>query len=87
MIKLDYAAMAASAVAIKAMAQTSVTITDPLAQSMGNATEKEREVMALLLRLGQQELPALFNASSDLINAVSREFRRAETAASKSFEG
>ena len=43
MIKLDYAAMAASAVAIKAMAQTSVTITDPLAQSMGNAAEKERE--------------------------------------------
>ena len=87
MIKLDYAAMAASAVAIKAMAQTSVTITDPLAQSMGNATEKEREVMALLLRLGQQELPALVNASAELINTVSREFRRAETAASKSFEG
>ena len=87
MIKLDYVAMAACAVTLKGMAQNALTLTDPLTQSMGNATEKQREVMNQLIRLGQQDIPALFNASADLLSAISQEFQRAEKAASKQFEG
>ena len=87
MIKLDYVAIAACAATIKTMAQSAVTMTDPLTQSMGSATEKQREVMNQLLQLGQQDIPALFNASADLLSAISREFQRAEKAASKQFEG
>lgn len=86
MINIDFVKVETSRTMLRMLLQETSTIADPLAQSKGSATDAEKEIIELLLRICNTDLPALFNSSEQLLAAISDEFQRTEQSIQSIFE-
>lgn len=78
MIIIDYTKLEAYKFALNQLAGKTTSISDPLTASRGKATEKEKEIIDLLLEICNTDLPALFSSSALLLDAIKEEFLKAE---------
>ena len=78
MIKIDYSNIDTSIKLLQKLSLVTASVSDPLAQSMGSATDTERAIIDLLQTIVQKDLPALITSSAQLLSGISKKFQDTE---------
>ena len=78
MIKIDYKNIDSCIKLLQKLSQVTTSVSDPLAQSMGNATDTETAIFDLLQTILQKDLPALISNSAQLLSEISKKFQDTE---------
>lgn len=78
MIKIDYSNIDTSIKSLQKLSLLTDSVSDPLAQSMGSATDTERAIFDLLQTILQKDLPALISSSAQLLSEISKKFQDTE---------
>ena len=78
MIKIDYSNIDTSIILLQKLSLVTASVSDPLAQSMGSATDTERAIIDLLQTIIQKDLPALITSSAQLLLEISKKFQDTE---------
>ena len=78
MIKIDYSNIDTSIKLLQKLSLVTASVSDPLAQSMGSATDTERAIIDLLQTIIQKDLPALISNSAQLLSEISKKFQDTE---------
>lgn len=78
MIIIDYKNIDSCIKLLQKLSQVTTSVSDPLAQSMGNATDTERAIFDLLQTILQKDLPALISSSAQLLSEISKKFQDTE---------
>ena len=78
MIKIDYSNIDTSIKLLQKLSLVTASVSDPLAQSMGSATDTERAIIDLLQTILQKDLPALITSSAQLLSEISKKFQDTE---------
>lgn len=78
MIKIDYSNIDTSIKLLQKLSLVTASVSDPLAQSMGSATDTERAIIDLLQTIIQKDLPALITSSAQLLLEISKKFQDTE---------
>ena len=77
-IKIDYKNIDSCIKLLQKLSQVTTSVSDPLAQSMGNATDTETAIFDLLQTILQKDLPALISNSAQLLSEISKKFQDTE---------
>ena len=86
MIKINFDRVDMSRSVLQLLIQESFSVADPLIQSRGKATRTEKEIITMLLKICNEDLPALINNSDRLLAVISESFQKAEQTAQSTFE-
>ena len=78
MIIIDYKNIDSCIKLLQKLSQVTTSVSVPLAQSMGNATDTERAIFDLLQTILQKDLPALISSSAQLLSEISKKFQDTE---------
>ena len=78
MIKIDYSNIDTSIKLLQKLSLVTASVSDPLAQSMGSATDTETAIFDLLQTILQKDLPALISNSAQLLSEISKKFQDTE---------
>ena len=78
MIKIDYSNIDTNIILLQKLSLLTDSVSDPLAQSMGSATDTERAIIDLLQTILQKDLPALITSSAQLLLEISKKFQDTE---------
>ena len=78
MIIINYKNIDSCIKLLQKLSQVTTSVSDPLAQSMGNATDTETAIFDLLQTILQKDLPALISSSAQLLSEISKKFQDTE---------
>ena len=78
MIIINYKNIDSCIKLLQNLSQVTTSVSDPLAQSMGNATDTETAIFDLLQTILQKDLPALISNSAQLLSEISKKFQDTE---------
>lgn len=78
MIIINYKNIDSCIKLLQKLSQVTTSVSDPLAQSMGNATDTETAIFDLLQTILQKDLPALISNSAQLLSEISKKFQDTE---------
>lgn len=78
MIIINYKNIDSCIKLLQKLSQVTTSVSDPLAQSMGNATDTETAIFDLLQTIIQKDLPALITSSAQLLSGISKKFQDTE---------
>lgn len=85
MIQVNYTQIESAAADIQALKSKLVGVGDNMIESLGEASDKNREVCDFLRTLSSQDLPRLFDSTALLLRMIAGEFRRADAEASSNY--
>lgn len=78
MIIINYKNIDSCIKLLQKLSQVTTSVSDPLAQSMGSATDTETAIFDLLQTILQKDLPALISNSAQLLLEISKKFQDTE---------
>ena len=78
MISIDYQKLTEASERLKQLVQIALSLAEPLPESMGNATETEREIIGLLSDLCKKDIPEMITQTDKLLEHIKDEFQESE---------
>lgn len=85
MIEINYAQLEDIKKKLKELAFRSIDLVDPLQESLGYASETEKEIIKLLRQICRKDLPNLMMQTDTLLEHIREDFQKTENQISTSF--